>query len=81
MIKALETKTSIIFNLDFANNGILLCFFLFFSVIDLYFLIPAVITQIFNPTVELVIPIGIPTKEAKMNAEIRQKKQKWKRIQ
>ena len=32
---------------------------------DLYFLIPAVITQIFNPVGELVIPIGIPTEEAK----------------
>ena len=27
--------------------------------IDLYFLIPAVIAQTFNPTAELVIPIGI----------------------
>ena len=38
---------------------------LFFLIIDLYFLISAVITQIFNPIVELVIPIGMPTKEAK----------------
>ena len=29
------------------------------------FLIPAVITQIFNPIAELVIPVEIPTKEAK----------------
>ena len=36
-----------------------------FLIIDLYFLIAAVITQIFNPTSELVIPIGTPTKEAK----------------
>ena len=37
------------------------------------FLIPAVIAQIFNPIAELVIPIGIPTKEAKeeMETEIR----------
>ena len=28
-------------------------------------LIPTVIAQIFNPIAELVIPIGIPTKEAK----------------
>ena len=33
--------------------------------LDLYFLIPAVITQIFNAVVELAIPIGIPTKEAR----------------
>ena len=36
---------------------------------DLYFLIPAVITQIFNPIAELVIPIGIPTEEAKTEME------------
>ena len=54
-----------LFNIGFANNIILLCFFLFFLIIDLYFLIPAVIVQIFNLTVELVIPIGKPFKEAK----------------
>ena len=35
----------------------------------LHFLIPAVITQIFNPVAELVTPIGIPTKEAKAEME------------
>ena len=30
-----------------------------FSIIDLYFLIASGITQIFNPTAELVIAIGI----------------------
>ena len=68
-IKALEIKTSMLFHLDFANNTILSCFFSFFLIIDLYFLIPAVITQIFNPVAELVIPIGIPTKEAKAEIE------------
>ena len=34
-IKALEIKTSILFNLDFANDIILSCFFLFFLFIDL----------------------------------------------
>ena len=63
MIKALEIKTFI--NLDFANNTILFCFFFFFLIIELYFLIPAVITQIFNPTTKLVTPRGIATKEAK----------------
>ena len=58
-----------LFNLDFASNTILSCFFFFFLIIDLYFLIPAVITQIFNPIVELAIPIGIPTKEAKAEME------------
>ena len=50
-----------LFNLDFANNKILSCFFLFFLIINLHFLIPTVITQIFYPIRELVIP----TKEAK----------------
>ena len=59
-----------LFNLDFANNTILSCFFFFFLIIDLYFLIPAVIAQIFNPIPDLVIPIGIPAKEAKAEMEI-----------
>ena len=54
-----------LFNLDFANNTILSCFFFFFLIIDLYFLIPAVIVQIFNPTAELLIPIEKPIKETK----------------
>ena len=43
---------------------------IFFIIIDLYFLIAAVIAQIFNPIVELVILIGIQTKEAKAEFEI-----------
>ena len=68
MIKALEIKTSMLFNLDFANNIILLWFF--FLIIDLYFLIPAVIAHIFNPIAELVIPLGVPIREAKAEIEI-----------
>ena len=56
-------------NLDFANNTILSCFFLFFLIIDLYFLIPAVTAQIFNTIAELVIPIEIPSKETKIGME------------
>ena len=33
--------------------------------IDLYFLIPVFIAQIFNPAAELVIPTGTPTNETK----------------
>ena len=55
-----------LFNLVFANNTILLCFFLFFLIIDLHFLIFAVIAQILNPILELAIPIRIQTKEAKI---------------
>ena len=54
-----------LFNLDFANNTILSCFFFFFLIIDLYFLIPAVILQIFNHIAEATTPIRIPSKEAK----------------
>ena len=43
--------------------------FIFNLVIDLYFLIPAVITQIFNPTTKLVIPKGTSNKEAKGEIE------------
>ena len=34
-----------------------------------FFLIPAVIEQIFNPMAEIVIPIATPTKEAKAEIE------------
>ena len=46
------------------------CFFFFFLIIDIYFLIPAVITKFFNPIAGLVVPIGIPSKEAKAKIEI-----------
>ena len=58
-----------LFNFDFANDVILSCFFLFILIIDLYFLIPAVITQIFIPIAEPVIPIEILTKEAEAEIE------------
>ena len=38
-------------------------FLFFFLLIDLYFSIPAVIAQIFNPTAELLIPTGTTTNE------------------
>ena len=57
-------------NLDFAINTILSCSFLFFLIIDLHFLIPTVIAQIFNSIAEHVIHIGIPSKEAKAEIEI-----------
>ena len=58
-IKALDTSTSIAFNLAFSSITFLSCFFLFFLIIDLYFLIPAIITQIFIIAAELAILIGI----------------------
>ena len=59
-----------LFNLDFDNNTILLCFIFFFLIIGLDFLIPAVTAQIFNPIEKLVIPIGIPSKEGEAEIEI-----------
>ena len=44
-------------------------FLLLFLNTDLCFLIPAVITQIFIVAVKLAIPIGRPTKEAKVPIE------------
>ena len=58
------------FNLYFANNIILSCFFFFFLIIELNNLIPAPIAQIFNPIPKLVIRIGIPSKEAKAEIEM-----------
>ena len=64
-IKELEIKASFLFNLDFANYTILSNSFFFFLIIDLYFLISAVITHIFNAIAELVISMRIPIKEVK----------------
>ena len=43
---------------------------MFLLIIALYFLIPAVAPHIFNPIVELVIPIGVTIKEAIAENEI-----------
>ena len=56
-----------LFNLDLYRFIMLLFLFL---ITDLYFLIPAVFAQIFDPIAELVIPIEIPSKEAKAEIEI-----------
>ena len=53
-----------LFNLVFASNYILSCFFSFFLVIDLCILIP-------DPISELVISIGIMFKETKAEIEIK----------
>ena len=60
-----------LFNLVFASNTVPPCFFFCFLIINLYFLIPAFIAQIFNPIPELVIPLGIRTKEAKQKLKHR----------
>ena len=43
--------------------------FFFFLIIYLYFLVLAVIVKIFDPTAELVTPIGMLSKEAKSEIE------------
>ena len=45
-------------------------FFFFFFITDLYILISTVTAQVFNPFAELIIPIGIPGKEANTEIEI-----------
>ena len=54
------------------NNTILPCFFFFFLIIDLHFLITTVIAKYFNPTEEHLIPRGITTEEAKAEIETSQ---------
>ena len=57
-------------NLSFASNTILSCLFFFFLINGFFFsLILAVIAQIFIPTAELTIQIGILTKETKAEME------------
>lgn len=58
-----------LFSIVFANSTILSVFFFFLLIIHLCFLIPAFISYIFNPIIELVIPIGIPGKEEKAEIE------------
>ena len=45
-------------------------FLLLFLIIDIHFLIPVATAQLFNLIAELVIPMGIPKKEAKSKFEI-----------
>ena len=60
-----------LFDLDFANNTILSCgFYFFLNYWLVLFLIFAVIAPIFNRIAELIISIGIPSKEAKAAIEI-----------
>ena len=67
-IKALEIKTSTVFNLGFANNTILSCTSLF-CIIYLYFLFTAAMTAILNLIEALVIPTVMPVNEAKAEIE------------
>ena len=71
-VKSLEIKTSMLFNLAFAYNTILL-FFLLFVIMDFCILIDAVFGQVFIATLELTmttkteIEIHSVTTKAKIN--------------
>ena len=55
----------------FTKNTNLSCSVLFFLIIDLNSLIPAVVAQISNPISELAVPIEIPSEEVKVEIEMR----------
>ena len=66
-----------LFNLDFANNTVLSCFVFFcyyliiiIIIINLCFLIPAVIAKISNHIAEVEIRIEISSKKAKAEIEM-----------
>ena len=65
LIKALEIKTPMLFNLVFASNTTVCALFSSFLIIELNFLTSAVIAQTFNPTVEREIPISRKNKNWK----------------
>ena len=69
MSPSLQLNTFLVFNLSFPSNTKLSCFFLFFFFIDLYFLIPADITQSFTPTAEVAVLIQLPINEVKTEIE------------
>ena len=69
-LRALEIKTFILFNLDFASNTILWYFFFFLPIIDIYFLNNTVIARIFNTFTKLTIAIGVSSKEGKAEIKI-----------
>ena len=58
-----------LFNSAFADNTISSCSFFFFLNYWLIILTPAVIVQISNLVAELIISVGILTKEAKAEIE------------
>ena len=68
-------KTSVLFNLVPPKNAILSCFFI---IIDLYFLILAVITKIFNPATELEFSTAIPTTDVRAKIETQPLKEEAK---
>ena len=70
LIKALEIKTSTVYNLVFANNTIVSCLFFLFLDNWLIILISPATAQISSPTAELAIRTRTPTNEANGEIEI-----------
>ena len=70
MIKALEIKTSMLLIQILLTILFYYASFSYFLIIDLYFLVSAVIAQIFNPVTEIVVSVEIPSKGAKAEIEI-----------
>ena len=66
-MKALEIKISTAFNLVFTRNIILSCFLCFYLLIDLYFLIPAVIARVFIPIAKVEIETHPGTEKGRTN--------------
>ena len=69
-VKDLEINPFMQSKLVFAKNAISMCFFFFLLIIDLCLLMLAIMAQIFNPILELIIPLEIFTKEAKAQMKI-----------
>ena len=68
-LKTLVIKSSILCNLFFASNTFDHSFLFLILIIYLYVLIPATVARLLNPIAELVVPVGIPSKETKAEIE------------
>ena len=68
-IKAFEIETSVLVDLVFANKAILSCFFFFFLILDIYFLILAATAQILSPIYLSSIYFNIKQKSKSRNKE------------
>ena len=69
LIKSLEIKICLVFNLASSINTVLSWFFFFSVIINSCFLIPVVIALVYNAAAELVIPIGMRSNKAKSEIE------------
>ena len=68
-INSSEIKTLTVFNLFFANNSIWSSYFFSSLILDLHFLIPAVIAKFSNPTVRLAVAKKMSVHKARTEIE------------